>query len=168
MGAVDGQLTKHDIALLYETGRIAREARNRGDHPFGALLADAEGTVLIEQGNEVVSGRCDCNHAETVLLFRASKAYGRDILASCTLYTSVEPCVMCTGALYWANVGRLVYGLSEEQLLAMTGSHQENPTFHLSCRTVLDHGQKTVVVVGPVQDDALVERLLRDHAGFWR
>ena len=49
---------------------------------------------------------------------------------------------MCTGTLYWANIGRLVYGYEEDKLLELTGDHAENPTMNLSSRRVLSHGQK--------------------------
>jgi tRNA(Arg) A34 adenosine deaminase TadA len=74
---------------------------------------------------------------------------------------------MCTGALYWANVGKLVYGLTEHRLLEMTGDNPENPTFSLPCREVLERGQKDIVVVGPVEDADLETRIAADHEGFW-
>lgn len=167
MGIATQEPTARDRELLYETARIASEARAGGNHPFGALLADGKGNILMEQQNDVVTGHNDCGHAETLLLMRASKEYDRDFLATCTLYTSIEPCAMCSGALYWANVGRLVYGLTEQRLLEMTGDNPENPTFDLPCREVLARGQKDIVVVGPVQDAALEQRIAVDHAGFW-
>ncbi|MFW5485541.1 MAG: nucleoside deaminase, partial [Spirochaetaceae bacterium JB067] len=122
MGTVEGTITERDIELLYESAEVATLSRAQGNHPFGALLADREGHILMTQGNEVVTEHNDCGHAETALLFRASKEYSRDFLSECTLYTTIEPCVMCTRALYWANVGRLVYGLTEHTLLELTGS----------------------------------------------
>ena len=98
---------------------------------------------------------------------KASQAYDRDFLSGCTLYTSIEPCAMCSGALYWANVGRLVYGLTEHRLLEMTADNPENPTFSLPCREVLERGQKDIVVVGPVEDAELEKRIVEDHKGFW-
>ena len=75
---------------------------------------------------------------------------------------------MCTGALYWTGVLRLVYGISEKKLLGLTGDNPENPTFSLDCRSVIRSGQKTITVVGPVEDPALVEAILADHIGFWK
>ena len=167
MGTVEGKLTERDMELLYETARIARESRAGGNHPFGALIADKEGRIVLEQTNTVNTEHNDCGHAETEVLIKASKAFDREFLASCTLYTSIEPCAMCTGALYWSNVGRLVYGLTEEQLLLLTGSNPENPTFSLPCREVIDRGQKDIEVVGPVADDAFAKRVIEDHLGFW-
>ena len=74
---------------------------------------------------------------------------------------------MCSGAVYWASIGAVVYGLSEQRLLELTGSNQENPTMDLPCRVVFDHGQKDVVVRGPAADPELEQRIIKDHLGFW-
>ena len=80
-----------------------------------------------------------------------------------TLYTSAEPCVMCSGAAYWAGIDRVVYALSEYRLLGLTGDHPENPTFSLPCREVFARGQRTIEVSGPhLEDEASVV-----HEGFW-
>ncbi len=60
---------------------------------------------------------------------------------------------MCAGAIYWAGVGRVVYGLSEERLKELTGNHPENPTLALPCRTVFESGQREVEVIGPLLED---------------
>jgi len=167
MATIEGKVTQRDIELMYETARVATESRAGGNHPFGAILADKDGNILLEQENEVVTEHNDCGHAETALLIRASKKYSREFLSTCTLYTTIEPCAMCTGALYWANVGRLVYSLSEEMLLELTGSNPENPTFSLPSREVIDRGQKEIEVVGPIDDKELSARIIQDHIGFW-
>ncbi len=70
---------------------------------------------------------------------------------------------MCSGAIYWAGIGRVVYGQSEKSLKAMTGAHGENPTLDLPCRVVFAAGQRAVEVVGPLLDDEAAA-LQRD---FW-
>jgi tRNA(Arg) A34 adenosine deaminase TadA len=85
-------------------------------------------------------------------------------LANATLYSSAEPCAMCAGAIYWSGIGRLVYGLSESRLRALTGNHPENPTLQLPCREVFARGQRAIEVVGPL----LEEEAAAVHAGFWR
>ncbi len=167
MATIEGLVTDRDIEVMYVAARIATESRAGGNHPFGAILADKDGNILLEQENEVVTEHNDCGHAETALLIRASKKYERDFLAGCTLYTTIEPCAMCTGALYWTNVGRLVYALSEEDLLSLTGSNEENPTLALPSRHVIDKGQKNIIVVGPIDDKDLCDRIAKDHLGFW-
>jgi len=80
------------------------------------------------------------------------------------MYTSAEPCAMCSGAVYWAGVGRVVYGASEKRLKDMTGNHPENPTLDLPCRTVFESGQRSVEVIGPL----LEEESIRVHEDFWK
>ena len=157
---------QEDIRLLYETVRIAHEAKMNGNHPFGALLADNEGNILMEQPNDYEKGG-SAMHAETLLLFRAAKQYSPEFLSTCTLYTNAEPCVMCTGALYWANVRRLVYGITEKMLLELTGADEQNPTFDLPSDKVLSYGQKDVEVVGPAEDESLLQAICEDHHNFW-
>ena len=156
-----------DFELLYEAGLVARKAKERGNHPFGCLLADADRNILLTGENTVTTEHNDCGHAETNLMIAASKKYGRDFLAGCSIYTTGEPCAMCTGAIYWANVRRIVIGFSERDLLEMTGADPENPTFSLPCTEILLHGQKDFEIVGPVKDKKLLTALLEDHRGFW-
>ena len=154
---------KHEQALrqLRRANEVARATMARGRHPFGALLVGADGeTVLLEQGN--VDG---VNHAEAVLARLAAHRFDAATLWACTLVTTVEPCAMCAGTQYWAHIGHLVYGMSERALLAITGSHVENPTLDLPCREVFARGQKAIEVHGPV---AAVEAEIADlHRAFW-
>ncbi|WP_051015548.1 nucleoside deaminase [Alloalcanivorax dieselolei] len=148
---------------MRESFQVAERALEKGCHPFGALLVDADGTVLMEQENAFLPHHDMTGHAERVILTRASRTYPPDFLARCTLYTSAEPCAMCAGAAYWAGIGRVVYGLSEKQLKAITGNHPENPTLDLPCRTVFAAGQRSVQVIGPL----LEEEATALHLRFW-
>ncbi|MCX5495313.1 nucleoside deaminase [Kaistia dalseonensis] len=143
--------------------RVAEESHRNGQHPFGAILVGADGTVLMEQGNGYMPNRDMTGHAERVLMTRAGIEYGPEFLAGCTMYTSAEPCAMCAGAAYWVGLGRVVYGLSERQLKDITGNHPENPTLDLSCEIVFAAGQRHVEVVGPI----LVEEAQKLHEGVW-
>ena len=156
-----------DKELLRRTIEIAHEAMEKGNHPFGALLADRDGNILDEQGNAFTEGG-SAYHAETLLLLRAAKKYSPEFLRECTLYSNFEPCCMCTGALYWTNVGRLVFGVTEKDLLKCTGDNEENPTFALSSREVAARGQKDIVIEGPTDDEELAAAILHDHIGFWK
>lgn len=152
-----------DLKQLRRAIGIAARAREHGNHPFGALLADASGNVLLEAENTVVTGRDCTGHAETNLMRLASAKYDRAFLAGCTLYTSTEPCAMCAGAIYWGNVGRVVYALAEVHLYQMTGDNPENQTLALPCRELFAHGQRAVQVEGP----AIEEEAEQVHKGFW-
>jgi tRNA(Arg) A34 adenosine deaminase TadA len=144
---------------------IAREAGKSGEHPFGCLLVGSDGTVILEQGNAFkTEGRDMTAHAERMIATRASKAYSPEFLASCTLYTSAEPCAMCSGALYWAGVGRIVFGQTERSLKDATGDHPENPTLDLPCRAVFAAGLRDVEIIGPL----LEEEAAALQEGFWK
>jgi tRNA(Arg) A34 adenosine deaminase TadA len=128
-----------DLIFLRRTLDVAKRARGHGNHPFGAILVGADGSVLIEM---------DFDPPE---------------LADTTVYTSAEPCAMCAGAIYWAGIGRVVFGLSERRLKTITGDHAENPTLDLPCRVVFAAGQRTVEVVGPLIEDEAAAL----HVGAW-
>src|SRR6478736_8216103 len=152
-----------DSQLLRAAITVARRAREHGNHPFGALLADPDGNVLLSAENTVVTGSDATGHAETNLVRLASAAYSTSQLRDLTLYTSTEPCAMCSGAIYWSGIGSVVYAQAEAELYEMTGSDENNPTLVLPCRTVFAAGQRPVAVEGPFPIDAA-----RDvHAGFW-
>jgi tRNA(Arg) A34 adenosine deaminase TadA len=146
---------------LQRANDVAKSAMADGHHPFGALLVAADGeTVLLEQTNiDTV------NHAEATLAREAARRYTAEELWSCTLVTTVEPCAMCAGTQYWANIGRLVYGMSEASLLAVTGNHTENPTLDLPCREVFGRGQKPIEVIGPVA--GVEEAIAEPHRRYW-
>ncbi|MEL6139754.1 MAG: nucleoside deaminase [Cyanobacteria bacterium J06626_23] len=152
------QINRH----LRTANQIAIEAQTAGHHPFGALLVAPDNeTVLLRQGNVDV-----VNHAESVLARTAAKRYAPDYLWNCTLYTTVEPCAMCAATQYWAHIGRLVYGVSEAQLLAITGNHPDNPTLDLPCREVFERGQKAISVMGPVSK--VETEIAQIHRMFWQ
>ena len=144
---------------------ISKEAREAGNTPFGALLVNKEGEIIMEQGNIEITEKICTGHAEAALAARASHEYSREFLWDCTLYTTAEPCAMCAGAIYWANIGRVVYGMTERRLLELTGSNEQNPTFDLPCRDVFAKGQKAIEVVGPVE--AVEVEAAKVHEGYW-
>jgi len=150
------------IPHLLRANEVARRAMHAGHHPFGAILVGPDQkTVLDEQGNlDTV------RHAESTLAARAYAQHDADFLWQCTLVTTVEPCAMCSGTQYWANIGRLVYGMTERDLLKFTGNHSENPTMDLSAKTVLGSGQKLFEIIGPVLD--VQEQIADLHRSFWR
>ena len=152
-----------DEALLKQAVKIAQRARQNGNHPFGALLAGPDGEVLLTAENTVITGKDCTGHAETNLMRLASQHYEPEFLAQCSLYTSTEPCAMCSGAIYWGGVGRVVYALSEVELYEMTGRDGRNQTLTLPCRQVFRRGQREVQVEGPFDLPEAAEV----HRGFW-
>ena len=153
----EDQIHRH----LIRANEVAQRAAAMGRHPFGALLVAPDGeAVLAEQGNINT-----VNHAESTLARHAADNWPGEYLARCTLVTTFEPCAMCAATVYWANIGRVVFGASEEALLVLTGNHPENPTLSLPCREVFASGQKSVEVIGPVAE--LTDAMLAPHRDFW-
>jgi tRNA(Arg) A34 adenosine deaminase TadA len=151
-------------AFLLRAIELAKSAREHGNHPFGALLVSHTGEVLLEAENTVVTERDATGHAETNLVRAASKHFSSEVLATATLYTSTEPCAMCSGAIYWSGISSVVFALSEQGLLELTGNNDDNPTMHLPCREVFKSGQRKIDVTGPMLED----EAKKVHAGFWR
>ena len=148
--------------LLLEAVAVARAARANGNHPFGALLADRNGTVLLRAENTVVTHSDATGHAETNLVRLASVAYSRAHLESLILYTSTEPCAMCSGAIFWSGIGAVVYALPESALYELTGDDPANLTLVLPCRDVFAAGRRPISVEGPFD----LPEAVAVHAGF--
>jgi len=162
--AADLSGSRLDEYFLRRSFDVARRAVSHGNHPFGAILVDQHRNVLIEAENGYMPAHDGTAHAERLLATQACTTLSPDRLRQATLYSSAEPCAMCAGAIYWAGIGRLVYGLSEHRLRTVTGNHPENPTLDLPCRKVFESGQRPTEVVGPMLEDE-AEAV---HVGAWK
>ena len=156
-------MDEYDVRFLRASFVVARNARNSGNHPFGALLVDKDGHIVMEAENTVVTARDCTGHAEINLMRKVSSEYDSEFLAQCTIYTSTEPCPMCAAAIFWTNVRRVVYGLSEESLYEIVGGESEE-VLNLACREIFGRGKKPIEVVGPLLEDEAREV----HKGFWK
>lgn len=150
-----------DLHHLRRAIAVSQAARDHGNHPFGAVLVDPGGAVVLEAENSVVTGDDVTNHAETNLVRLASGTISYDDLRGHTLVTSCEPCPMCAGAIFWAGIGRVVYGLSQAGLHELTGPGEW--TMDHPCRLVFADGGRETEVVGPL----LEEEAAVPHRGFW-
>ncbi|NIW25482.1 MAG: tRNA-specific adenosine deaminase [Gammaproteobacteria bacterium] len=97
-----------DLALA-----CAREARDAGEVPVGAVLVSAEGECLAEAGNAPIATHDPSAHAEMLALRRAASKLGNYRLPGTTLYVTLEPCPMCAGALVHARVERIVFAAAD-------------------------------------------------------
>ena len=160
-------MTQHDfdVKTLEQTIILADEAVQEGNHPFGAVLVGKDGKVLATGKNSFSVDRGP-GHAETNLAREAARRFDVDTLRHATLYTSVEPCSMCASTIYWAEIGAVVFGMTEKRLGELTGDDPENPTQDLDCRTVFASGRRLVTVRGPFieLEDAIAEQ----HKRFWK
>ncbi|MDR3443084.1 MAG: nucleoside deaminase [Legionella sp.] len=147
---------KHKI-FLNKTFQLAQLSRQKGNHPFGALLV-YRGRIILTAENLVISTQDVTAHAEMVLIRQASKQFSKEILKHSTLYTSTKPCAMCSGAIYWAGISRVVYGCSTQTLekLAHGG-------LAISSKEIFKQGKRDVRANGPYFEEAAI----KVHKGFW-
>lgn len=136
---------------------LARQARQAGNHPFGALLV-ADGGVILTAQNTVTTDRDPTAHAETNLVARAIRELSPEQIRRSVLYTSCEPCAMCAGKMYWAGIRSIVYALSAEELALLAGRD-----FLMPCAELFGRAMEPVSVTGPL----LIEEARAVHLGFW-
>lgn len=115
----------------------AAEAARRGEVPVGAVI-ECGGRVIARTSN-MTQQLCDVSaHAEMLAITSASENLGGKYLSDCTLYVTVEPCIMCAGALGWSQIGRIVYGASDPKR-GYASYFGANPS-PLHPRTVVESG----------------------------
>jgi tRNA(Arg) A34 adenosine deaminase TadA len=137
-------ITSSDQALLRRAIAIAAHAISVGDAPYGSLLADADGAILIEAHNTVRRDKDISSHPELKLARWAARELDPETAAQTTLYTSCQPCQMCTGGIVRSGIGRVVYALSTEQLVSLNPeSHwptvaQEGPALFQEARVPIE------------------------------
>ena len=135
-----------DEYFMREALKEAQKAFELDEVPVGAIIVAnnkiiARGHNLTEQLNDVTA------HAEMQSITSAANYIGGKYLNDCTLYVTLEPCVMCAGALYWSHINKVVYGASDDKK-GFTKIHE--PLLH----------PKTIVNKGVLADDC--SRLLKD------
>src|SRR5499425_3613008 len=108
-------ITADDLTFLRRAIGIATTAVTTGDDPYGSLLAGPLGEILIEAHNTVRRDNDISAHPELKLARWAARELTPDVAARTTMYTSCQPCGMCTGAIVRSGLGRVVYALSSEQ-----------------------------------------------------
>lgn len=136
---------------------LAENAVNNGNHPFGAVLVH-QGEIVLEAENTVNTAKDPTGHAELNLVRLAGQHFPESVLRECILYTSTEPCVMCSGAIYWSGIGRVVYGCSEARLAGYAGSD-----FLIPSRDIFAKGKRPICIEGPILEEESVVL----HARFW-
>jgi tRNA(adenine34) deaminase len=92
----------------------AKIAFDKGEIPIGAIVV-CENQIIAKAHNMTEHLNDVTAHAEMLAITTAAEFLGAKYLKDCTLYVTIEPCVMCAGALAWAQVGKVVYGASEEK-----------------------------------------------------
>lgn len=154
-----------DVALLRAANAVGWRAREKGDEPYGCILANANGAIVAEGECHVRRTGDPTQHGEMRMIQEALKNVGVDGLSTCSAYVSGGPCVMCTAAIYWAGIGRLVYAID----IAATDNrdHTENggkPTLRTHFKDILATGSRTMVIDGPYPE--LRDEILARFDGF--
>eukprot|EP00977_Amphora_coffeiformis_P021437 scaffold9322_cov168-Amphora_coffeaeformis.AAC.11 len=164
--------TGKDEENMREAIAQASLAASEGKMPFGSVLSDANGKILFRAHNECQQakkrggGTGDVTrHAEMELVRLFTTQLPTEQRASCTLYTSTEPCVMCAGAIYWSGVGRVVYGCSAAQLETLSGPGGFDVAVD-KLYGMASEGARNIQVEGPLLADESLKA--HDAAGVWK
>jgi tRNA(Arg) A34 adenosine deaminase TadA len=112
-------MTPDDESFLRKAVALAAKARADGEAPFGSLLVGPQGDVLAEAHNTVLADRDISAHPEQKLARWAARELDPATAAGTTMYTSCQPCPMCTGAIDRSGLGRVVFALGNDQLAAL-------------------------------------------------
>ena len=142
--------------------KIADEARAAGDHPFGALLV-VDDQIVAEAHNLVNTSGDITAHAETMLVRKLERAGKLDLLRTGMVYASCEPCPMCVGAMFWAGVRHVVFGLSAKRLTALSNAGGEPFGFTITAGEIGAAATPPMRIEGPDREDEAAA----SHEGFW-
>ena len=142
---------------MREALRAAREAAQMGEVPVGACVVGPDGVLLAVAGNRT---RTDCDptaHAEVLALREAARVFGNYRLTGAVVYSTVEPCAMCAGALVQARVARLVYGARDEKAGAVES------VFRVCDASSLNHRMELSAGVLEADCRALMQEFFRER-----
>ena len=137
-------MTPDDEQFLRRAIRLAAQAREAGEAPYGSLLVGPDGDVLAEDHNTVLSDADRAPPPAQTLGRWAARELDPAVAAGTTMYTSCQPCGMCTGAIDRSGLGRVVYALSNEQFTALAPSDvfptvpQEGPALFDEARVPIE------------------------------
>ncbi|KAI1487516.1 cytidine deaminase-like protein [Biscogniauxia mediterranea] len=150
-------------AGIHAALEVQRRAVSLGKRPFAAVLVgpDNETVLLTHQSVDQV------NHAESSLARLAYSHYPKEFLWRCTLFSTWEPCGMCTATIYWAHIGRIVFAGSNDQLFELTGpGNKENFTMDWHARDILKRcSQKDIEVFGPLEAEGRM--VVEESDKYW-
>ena len=147
-----------DLQWMQQALALARQAANDGEVPVGAVVVDGVEGLLLGQGRNNPIGRRDPTaHAEILALREAAAKIGNYRLPGAVLYVTLEPCMMCVGALVHARIERLVFGAPEPRTGAVVSREQGLASSA--------HNHRVAVTAGVLQDEcaALLQRFFRER-----
>ena len=153
----EGAQWERDTQWMRHALAAALEARDLGEVPVGAVIVTDEGQLLAQAGNRTRT-RCDPTaHAEIIALREAASMCGNYRLAGAVVYSTIEPCAMCAGALVQARVARLVYGARDERAGAVES------VFRVCDASSLNHRMELSAGVLEADCRALMQKFFRER-----
>ena len=159
----DDTITEDDLKHLRHCLRLAEDALEAGDQPFGSILVSADNEVLAEARNRINEIN-NLAHPEIALARWAAKHLGEEERKRTTLYTTGEHCPMCAAAHGWVGLGKIVY-LSSGQQLSEWLKEMDAPTAPVRMIPIQDV-TPDVVVIGPVPE--LADEIKELHRRYYR
>ncbi|MFE3289706.1 nucleoside deaminase [Rhodococcus sp. NPDC059234] len=152
------EIDEVDRGHLHRALVLAAETGDAGNRPFGAVAIAADGSVVSEGANSVATSGDVTEHAELDAITTACAEGNASRLIGGTVYASGEPCPMCSAAMVWAGVRRIVFAAKASDFGEILGG---GPTFRLSCADVAQSTEVEIEVTGPALGDEALEPFRR-------
>ncbi len=153
-----------DEEVLRRAIAWSETALAQGARPFGAVVTDGDGRIVAEgHGLPTADPRDWTAHSEMLVLRAAAAKLRWDALGRATIYSSAEPCPMCAAAIYWCNVRRLVFSVSEPAMRALRAPFERAAGIEMRCTEIFARCDRRIEVVGPLLED----EGLRAHRRYW-
>jgi ribonuclease HI len=160
----EGAASHKEVELMRRAIALSEAATTKGARPFGAVVTDHEGRIVAQAHGLPPADRRDwTEHAEMRALRAAAAELDWEALGRATIYASAEPCPMCAAAIYWCNIRRLVYGVSEPAMRALRAPYKRAAGIAMRCEEIYARCDRRIEVVGPL----LEEEALAVHRRFW-
>lgn len=139
-----------DASFLRQAIQLAQQEAELDGFPFGCVIVAKNGEVLVKTANNTrETGDCT-GHAEILAVREVSSKFSPETLCEATLYTSAEPCVMCSGAIYWSQIRRIVYGIDAESLRYLHGETTNKTDILISPVAVFSASPVKATIIGPM------------------
>ena len=136
-----------DLDFIKVANELAWQSAKNGFDPFAALLV-LNGEIKAKSSDKCILYSDPTAHAELALISDYCRENQLIDLENYILYSNVEPCVMCSGAIHWAKISKVVFGLSQQDLQKKSGGKPKP-----SCDAIVNIGGKKIEVLGPIATD---------------
>ena len=146
----------NDETFLRRAIQLASQAREKGEDPFGAVLVFGQDIVHEAYDRSIIESD-PTYHAELGLISEYCRNNDQIDLEGYTIYSSTEPCAMCSGAIHWAKISRVVFSVSQKRLQEISGGRPK-----YGCEEILNSGRNKVEIV----KELLVEEGLKVFDGY--